>query len=74
MSKYYLKIANQIEGEIYDLVRETKMYVFLFQTNGVHTYRVHKTSLNIKGIKYGKNPYRFDVPKASILKRLSPNS
>ncbi len=30
-------------------------------------FRVHKKTLNVKGIKEGENGYRFDVPQALAL-------
>ena len=72
-TQYQLLFRNQSiysKNSIYNLVRETKMYVFLRQENGFHTFRVHKTSLNVKGIKEGKNRYTFDVARAIILKKL----
>jgi hypothetical protein len=73
MSKdiYQLLFANQSidSKERYELVRETKMYVFLkkITKEPIFIFRVHKKTLNVKGIKYGENGYYFDVPKARFL-------
>ncbi len=71
--KYKLLFANQSEdnkGSYYDLVRETKLYLFLQQPNMPHVYRVDKRSLAVKGIKEGKGGYQWDAPKARSLKKL----
>ena len=48
----------------YKLERETKMYVFLSDTRGSDfIWRVHKNTLNIKGI-HKEGLYEFDVPRA----------
>ena len=70
--QYKLLFRNQSKdskGAIYDLVRETKMYVFLRQENGFHTFRVHKNTLNVKGINNEKG-YKFDVPRAISLEKV----
>lgn len=66
---YHLSIANQTYSAEYELLRETKMYVFLRQItkNPPHIFRVHKKTLSVKGIKEGKLGYKFDAPKARIL-------
>lgn len=67
---YQLLFANQsIDSKVkYKLIRETKMYVFLIDTRGsTFIFRVHKKTLNVKGIKYGENGYSFDVPSAVSL-------
>ncbi len=49
----------------FTLERDTKMYLFLRQVgNPCHIFRVHKKTLNVKGIKEGKDGYRFDIPTA----------
>lgn len=53
----------------YELVRETKSYVFLREITKepVFIFRVHRKTLNVKGIKPGDDGYRFDVPRAVSL-------
>jgi hypothetical protein len=73
MTIYKLLFANQSIDTTtrYKLVRETKMYLFLDNVCGsAFTYRVHKTSLNVKGIMTGENGYRFDVPRAISLTKI----
>lgn len=76
MSKavYQLLFANQsADSKVrYELVRETKMYVFLREITKEPQYifRVHKKTLSVKGIKEGKNGYQFDVAAARILKKV----
>ena len=74
---YQLLFANQsVDSKVrYELVRETKMYVFLreitkepYQTP--YIFRVHKKTLSVKGIKEGKNVYKFDVADARSLKKV----
>jgi len=51
-------------------VRETKMYYFLELDcpDAIFQYRVHKKTLNVKGIKVGE--YQFDVPSALSLEEI----
>lgn len=71
--KFKLIFRNQeIDTKIiYTLVRETKDYVFLKQDHGTpyFTFRVHKRTLNVKGISE-KGNYRWDVPTAVRLLEL----
>ncbi len=68
---YQLLFRNQSFDSItkYRVVRETKMYLFLEEVTKEPTFifRVHKKTLNVKGFKYGKNGYSFDVPSAVSL-------
>ena len=70
---YQLLFANQaIDSKVrYELIRETKMYVFLrpITKDPEYIFRVHKNSLSVKGIKQGKNGYKFDVADARSLKQ-----
>jgi len=72
---YQLLFANQsIDSKVrYDLVKETKMYVFLREITKEpqYTFRVHKKTLSVKGIKEGKNGYQFDVADARKLTKIS---
>ena len=72
MKIYKLLFANQSIDTtvIYKLVRETAMYVFLEQITKEPSFifRVHKKTLNVKGIKEGENGYKFDVPRAILMK------
>jgi len=65
--KFKLLFRNQgIDTTItYTLVKETKDYVFLKQDYGTpyFTYRVHKRTLNVKGINE-KEKYKWDIPTA----------
>ena len=69
---YQLLFANQsADSKVrYELVRETKMYVFFKRNhkNPQYIFRVHKKTLSVKGIKEGKNGYQFDVANARSLK------
>lgn len=72
---YQLLFANQsIYSKVrYELVRETKMYVFLREIAkepSPYIFRVHKKTLSVKGIKEGKNGYKFDVADARSLKKV----
>lgn len=71
---YQLLFANQaIDSNVrYELVRETKKHVFLRQIieEPAYIFRVHKTTLSVKGIKQGKNGYQFDVADAISLKQI----
>lgn len=71
---YQLLFANQsIYSTVrYELVRETKMYVFLREITKepVYIFRVNKKTLSVKGIKEGKNGYKFDVADAIHLKKV----
>jgi hypothetical protein len=74
MEEYRLIFGNQSIGNDvkYTLIRETVMYVFLKKEhNPIHIFRVHKKSLNVKGIKQGKNGYKWNLPKAIILEKIS---
>lgn len=68
---YRLLFANQSidTAKKYSLVRETAMYVFLQEITKEpqFIFRVHKSTLNVKGIKEGKGGYQFDVPQAKSL-------
>jgi len=73
IQEYKMIISNQTDYEQkYKLIKETSMYVFLQQITKEPTfiYRVHKKTLNVKGIKQGKDGYKFDVPRASKLIKL----
>lgn len=74
-SVYKLLFKNQsIDTTIrYESVKETKMYVFLREITNEPQYifRVNKKTLNIKGIKEGKDGYRFDVPCALTLTKIN---
>lgn len=74
VQEYKLIFANQsIDTTVkYKLVRETSMYVFLEQITKEPNFifRVHKKTLNVKGIKSGENSYKFDVPTAISLIKL----
>jgi len=65
--KFKLLFRNQaINTTItYTLVRETKDYVFLKRDQGTpyFTFRVHKRTLNVKGINE-KEKYKWDIPTA----------
>lgn len=71
---YQLLFANQstCSNVEYELLRETKMYVFLRQITKEppHIFRVHKKTLSVKGIKEGKFGYRFNVANAKSLKKV----
>ena len=71
MNQYKLIFANQSINttKTYSCIRETKMYVFLSENNTQtnFVFRVHKNTLNVKGIKEGLNGYKFDVPTAISL-------
>ena len=68
---YKLLFANMSVGtkKRYELVRETKSYLFLRELTKepVFIFRVHRKTLNVKGIKPGENGYRFDVARAVSL-------
>ena len=72
--EYQLLFANNsFDSKIrYKLIRETKMYVFLQEISKEPTYiyRVHKNTLNVKGIKEGIDGYTWDVQRAVSLKKL----
>lgn len=71
---YKLLFANQsVDSKTrYELIRETKVYVFLREITKepVYILRVHKKTLNVKGIKEGKNGYKFDIPCAITLEKV----
>lgn len=71
---YKLLFANQsVDSKTrYELIRETKVYVFLREITKepVHILRVHKKTLNVKGIKEGKNGYKFDIPCVITLEKV----
>jgi hypothetical protein len=71
MKIYKLLFANQDidSAERYELVRETKMYVFLrpITREPQFIFRVHKVTLSVKGIKEGACGYKWDVPTAISL-------
>lgn len=72
---YQLLFANQsVDSKVrYELVRETKMYVFLREITkepSPYIFRVNKKTLSVKGIKEGKNGYQFDVADARSLKKV----
>ena len=46
----------------YSLFRETKMYWFFKEWGCDFIFRIHKNTLNMKGIKEGANGYRWDIP------------
>lgn len=48
------------------------MYLFLQEIKPEPTFifRVHKNTLNVKGIKEGDKGYQFDVPQAKSLIRI----
>ena len=66
---YKLLFANQSidTKKRYELIKETKTYVFLREITKEPTFifRVHKKTLKVKGIKVGE--YSFDVPRAISL-------
>lgn len=72
---YKLLFANQsVDTKTrYQLVRETKMYVFLekIEKEPHYIFRVHKTTLSVKGIKAGKGGYRFNVANAIQLIKIN---
>lgn len=56
----------------YEVVRQTKVHLFLRQITKepVFIFRVHIRTLNVKGIKEGKDGYRWDVPRAIVLQKV----
>lgn len=74
--KYKLLFANQSSDTTkrFSLIRETKSYVYLKEI-GLHEpnfiFRVHKKTLNVKGIKEGDNydGHQWDVPTARFLQK-----
>jgi len=71
---YQLLFANQsADSKVrYELVREAAMYAFLREITKEpqYTFRVHKKTLSVKGIKEGKNGYKFDVADAIKLTKI----
>lgn len=71
MNQYKLLFANQsiYTTKTYSCIKETKMYVWLKEnkTQTDFVFRVHKNTLNVKGIKEGLNGYKFEVPTAITL-------
>jgi len=66
---YMLLFANQsVDTKTrYTVVRETAMYIFLEEIakeKQSFIFRVHKNTLNVKGIKTGKSGYKWDLPRA----------
>lgn len=59
----------------YIVVRETSMYLFLQEVtkDPNFIFRIHKNTWNVKGIKEGKDGYRWDVPSAIQLKKIEDN-
>lgn len=73
-TSYQLLFANQSSDSAvkYEKVRETLMYIFLKEVTKEPTFlfRVNKRTLNVKGIREGKDGYMFEVPSAISLKKL----
>lgn len=71
-TEYKLVFQNQSDDSaIYELVRETKRYVFLINIKGTSfTLRVSKTTLKVRAFKTGKDGYSFEMPTATDLIKL----
>ena len=74
MATYQLLFKGQsIDDKTrYEVVRETKDYLFLkeIRKEPSFIFRVHVRTLNVKGIKEGKNGYRWDAPSAVRLTKM----